>query len=956
MHAADRSLSVSRGFALFWLALAAWALLGGGAGCNSVSSPHEALGKLTFTSPQVNPVVVAANGQTAYVANTTSGTVSFVATSPFHVIRTVRVGMEPVSLALRPDGLELWVSNHVSDSVSVIDLDPTSASFGAVVETVQALDAKGVTQFDEPVGIAFASNSKAYVALSSRNQIAIVNATSYQVTGFLTVRAQEPRAIAVQGGKLYVAAFESGNKTQISACLTMAPPACTLTLTELVGFATNPNLPGATKNIVTAGNAYPDRDIFRFDTATDTEDGAISGIGTLLYGLAVSSNGTLYVTDTDARNGVNGLQGLGLADLGGRMFDNELVKLSSCSCNTGTKVCTCTNTTRNLEPGGTTHANSRATPYGVALSADGSTVLVTAAGASRLASFDADGNELGVLDVGSIPKGVAFYAPSGPGGTAYVLDQLGNSLRQVSVAPNGQLATLTSIPVGADPTPADVRRGDIAFNNAFASTTGNHSCGSCHPGCDGDEPRTTMPVRGLKNTLPLHWDGTLGDPFGGPDGSVGIAGSNPPDCSLADGDDSDCFLHLVQGSLAGVMCDQSGSCPNTSLSAADQVDLAKFLASVSYPPARSRRIDDTLSDDTDTASLNGIPTSARQGFANFFTDVGGNGGTTRTCADANGGCHALPLGASTNSATLQGFDAPTMRGLTDRWLQFSLGLTNALPVLSVANIGGTLGGITVSPLEPQIAFSTASGFQEVTTFGAAFLVFQSVYGVRPPDLWQMFEEASTGLSGAVGRQLTLNTSTAALAATGALLGKLEAADTRGAVNLYGTILRGGVTSSISFSGGTYLITSAPSLTTAQLLAEAQLGTSLVTLTAQLRQNVGTSPQPLLSTAGTIGNGLIQDPPLPQLASGDLPFDVTGTAVSSAAAVLVDGQPAAAVVTCTGGIANGLCNDGLVSIDLAARPSPDGLHLLQVQNPWGLVSNELPLCVAPNASLSLCIND
>ena len=437
---------------------------------------------------------------------------------------------------------------------------------------------------------------------------------------------------------------------------------------------------------------------------------------------------------------------------------------------------------------------------------------------------------------------------------------------------------------------------------------------------------------------------------------MGIGGSNLPDCSLADGNDHDCFLNLVQGSLSGVMCDQAGPCPSTALSAADQADMAKFLASVSYPPARSRRIDDTLSDDSNTANLKGIATSARQGFANFFTDVGGNGGTTRTCADANGGCHALPLGAATNSATLQGFDAPTMRGLTDRWLQFSLGTTNALPILTIANIGGNLGGISVSPLEPGIAFSTASGFQEVTTFGAAFLVFESVYGVRPPDLWQMVEEASTGLSGAVGRQLTLNTSTAPLPSTGALLASLEAADTRGVVNLYGMLLREGVSRAISFGGGSYVISNAPALTSAQLLAEAQLGTSLVTLTAQLRSNVRINPEPLLSTAGAVGNGVIQDPPLPQLASGHPAFNVTGTTVASTASVFVDGQPVAAVVTCIGGITNGLCNDGTVSIDLAARPSPDGLHLLQVQNPWGRLSNELPICVAPNGSLSLCLND
>jgi YVTN family beta-propeller protein len=962
-----------------WLALGAWAGLGGGSGCTSTPPPpHELLGRANFTSPQVNPVVVSADGQRVYVANTTSGTVSLLSTSPFQVTREVRVGMEPVSLALHPSGLELWVSNHVSDSVSVVDVDPSSASYGHVIETVQALDANGVTRFDEPVGIAFANAAKAYVALSSRNQIAIVDATSYQVTGFLEVRAQEPRAIAVHAGKLYVAAFESGNRTQLSACPFLSPPECTLNLQDLATFAVNPNLPDETKNIVKAPGV-PDRDVFVYDTSTDTEDGAISGVSTLLYGLAVSGNGTLYVTATSARNEENGDHGSTLAALDGRMFDNQLVILSGCTCTPATQVCTCTKTPKNLEPGTpttvTTHENSRATPYGVALSADGSTVLITAAGVNRLASLDVDGDELGVLGVGAIPKGVAFFAPAGPGGTAYVLNTLGNSVTKVTVAANGQLAADGTVTVGKDPTQVAVRRGNIAFNNAFASTTGSHSCGSCHPdgntdqllwriggsceaiGCDpGDEPRSTMPVRGLKNTLPLHWDGTLGDPFGGGNGSVGLLGTPEPghacDPSDADGD-HDCFLDLVEASLTGVMCLQGSSCA-TVLTPQDQGDMATFLARVSYPPARSRRIDDTLSDDSDPADLFGLATSARQGFADFFTDQGGNGGidgNTRTCADANGGCHPPALGVVTNSTTLAGFDAPTMRGLTDRFLQFSMGPTNAVPILQAANFGGQ----GASALEPEIAWNPTIGFREVTTFGAAFGIFQPVYGVRPPNLWQMFEEASTGFSGALGRQLTLNTTSAPQPGTNALLAELEAADARGVVNLQGTILRGGVSTTISFAGGAYVITNAPSQSRAQLLADAQAGTSLVTLTAQLRPNVASSPQPLLGTAGSVVSGVIGDPPLPRLASGHPAFDVTGTSVSSMAPVFVDGQPVAAVLACTVG-ADGFCNDGVMSIDLAARPSPDGLHLLQVQNPSGLLSNELPICVAPNGSLSLCVSD
>jgi DNA-binding beta-propeller fold protein YncE len=979
MRSARRSPRLQVALVPFWLGLVAWAALGGGGGCsttNPTPSPHEAAGFQTFTSPQASPIVLSPDRAFVYVANTTSNTVNFIRTSDFMGVRTVSVGLEPVSLAVRPDGLELWVSNHVSDSVSVIDTDPASASYAQVIETIQSIDANGVTQFDEPVGIAFASNSKAYVALSSRNRIAVVDATTYAVTGSLVITAQEPRAIAVRNGRLYVAAFESGNRSQLSAC--QSPPAnptptstCSLGPQDLITFATQPNLPAEVKNIITLPAAIPDRDLFVFDTSTDALVATGSSIGTLLYGLAVSANNTVFVSQTDARNLLNGGHGDVLASLDGRMFDNEVAKVTCSGSN-------CTNTATNLEPGGTTHANALATPYGIALSGNDATLLVTAAGTSRLASYDAGTMaQLDILDVGAIPKGVAFDAPNSSSGTAYVLNTLGNSVSKVTVAADGTLAFVANRTVGTDPTPTKIRNGNIAFNNAFASTTGSHSCGSCHPdgntdqllwriggsceaiGCgSGDEPRSTMPVRGLRNTLPLHWDGTLGDPFGGGNGAVGLNGNGGTGCALGDLDgDRDCFRNLVDASLNGVMClvDQNGTCPSSELTALERDDMATFLAGVSYPPARSRRVDDTLSDDSDTANLNGIATSARQGFADFFTDVNSSG-QPRTCADADGGCHALPLGTATNSSTLNGFDAPTMRGMTDRFLQFSMAPTAAVGIQSLANLGGLLGS---SPLEPQIAWSAAAGFQEVTVFGTAFGVFEPVYGMRPPNLFQMFEEASTGYSGALGRQLTLNTATASQPAVQALLGALEDADARGVVNLRGRALRNGSATDFSYDAASdqYLFTGGELISQAALLSEAQSGVTLATLTAHLRSGVNAlAVQPLLSTTGTIGNGLIGDPPLPQLASGHPAFNVRGVAVATAASVVVDGQPAAATVACGAGSANGFCNDGNVSIDLAARPTPDGLHLLQVLNPSGLLSNELPICVASNGQLSLCIQD
>jgi hypothetical protein len=873
-----------------------------------------------------------------------------------------------------------------------------------VIETIQDFDANGATLFDEPVGIAFASNTKAYVALSSRNDIAVVDAVNYEVTGRLHVTAQDPRAIAVRDGLLYVAAFESGNKSEISACNQLTgslPPQCTLSLQNLFTFVTNPNIPGTTKNIV-IDPEVPDRDLFVYRTDTDALVTALQSVGTLLYGVAVGPAGKVFVTQTDARNDVNGLQSAGeLVALGNRMFLDEVATTTCTVAGCGAV------TIRPLHPAPPAQpapGTELATPYGVAVSGDGSTVVGTAAGTSRLFTMNATtGAVLGRVDLGAgasfgqqIPKGVALA--SGGGGspaTAYVLNTLENTVSVVNVSnPAAPALVGAKINVGTDPTPVAVRRGNIAFNNAFASTSGTFSCGSCHPdahtdqllwriggqcflsGCDtGDEPRTTMPIRGLKNTVPLHWDGTLGDPFDNTgNGAVGVAGSVPASCSTADGDQHDCFLDLVEGSLSAVMCDQNpatnpAGCPSggNELSASERDDLAVFLASVSYPPARSRRMNDTLSrvSDPNPVQVGTIAVSAHEGFKDFFTDQGG-GTNPDTCAESNAGCHALPLGAATNSATLNGFESPTMRGMTDRFVQFSLGVTAAEELQRlVANPGLDLRPLLnffSQPLEAPIQYDAAKGLQEITVFGTAFVAFEAVYGSRPLNMFQMFEEAGTQFPGATGRQVTLNERTTGgglLADTENMMNALEEADFDGLVNLRAVGVRNGAGVVLSYRSEASAYRNQNdtlALSHAQLLAEAQAGTTTVTLTGALRSGYGSPlyPQPLLSTA-TVGIGATGDPPLPNITTGGAnppAFSVRGVDVRSDAVVLVNGVQVAATLSCTAGTSGSFCvapggytgSGGSVSIDLAARPTPDGLYLLQVQNGPGPLSNELPICV------------
>ena len=63
-------------------------------------------------------------------------------------------------------------------------------------------------------------------------------------------------------------------------------------------------------------------------------------------------------------------------------------------------------------------------------------------------------------------------------------------------------------------------------------------------------PRSTMPVRGLRDTAPFHWDGIPGDPYGG----INSASLRKPVEPNSDPNDPvSATRHLVDGGLASTM-------------------------------------------------------------------------------------------------------------------------------------------------------------------------------------------------------------------------------------------------------------------------------------------------------------------------------------------------------------------------------------------------------------------
>jgi hypothetical protein len=190
-----------------------------------------------------------------------------------------------------------------------------------------------------------------------------------------------------------------------------------------------------------------------------------------------------------------------------------------------------------------------------------------------------------------------------------------------------------------------------------------------------------------------------------------------------------------------------------------------------------------------------------------------------------------------------------------------------------------------------------------------------------------------------------STTGGALADTEALLDVMEAADLGGLVNLRGSGVRNGSAITLSLRPDGHYKATNTDLTRAQLLAEAAAGSTTLTLVAHHRSGVNAATvQPTLfvnAAGGFLRNGR---PDLPSFAAGNpAALLLRGQHIEAGAVALIDGEPVAldAPVACQTGTLPS-CTGDFVLVDLAAPPAAAGLHTLQLQNPSGLLTNELPV--------------
>lgn len=133
-------------------------------------------------------VAFSPDGTRAYVANSSSDTVSVIDTTSNTVTATIAVGDAPIALAVTPDGTRVYVANQRSHNVSVIN-----TADNTVITTV------AVGFF--PSGVAITPNgASVYVTNQGSGNVSVISTATNTVTAVIPTSGSCPFGIAITAG------------------------------------------------------------------------------------------------------------------------------------------------------------------------------------------------------------------------------------------------------------------------------------------------------------------------------------------------------------------------------------------------------------------------------------------------------------------------------------------------------------------------------------------------------------------------------------------------------------------------------------------------------------------------------------------------------------------------------------------------------------------------------------
>ena len=645
---------------------------------------------VNWENPHVSPIDMTPDGTRLLTVNTPDNRLAvFDLTSGLPVLAAeIPVGLDPVSVRARTNN-EAWVVNHISDSISIVDLSTL-----AVTETI----ATG----DEPADVVFAGNDLAFVSCSQVNRVQVFDASAPgDPLAELDVLGEDPRAMSVSptGDRVYVAVFESGNASTVIAGshnvlglvlddsdgpysgqtpppnaglgfnpplnpANPAPPPTSLVVKKAEdGRWLDDNI-GDWTDFINGSKSFrtervegwdmPDRDLAVIDTTTL----AVTYARRLMnHNMALGVNpatGDISVVGTDGTNEIRFEPNL----------NGTFIRVLHAVVDEATGMSDIIDLNPHLDYSVSSlpqneRDRSIGDPRGIVWNSAGTRAFITGMGSNNLVVIDGSGARADAeqIEVGEGPTGLVIDEARDQ---LYVMNKFDASVSTVSLATESETARLPLF----DPTPDAIQVGRRhLYSTHDTSGLGQASCASCHTDSRMDR---------------LAWD--LGNPAGE---MKSTAGQNLGGWNLFTDGGFDAEWHPMKGPMVTqTLQDIIGHEPhhwrgdrdgleefNTTfdgLQGGEQIsdqemqEFEDFLAAIHFPPNPYRNLDNSLPSDLPLpnffAAGNQAPPgtplpsgSAVQGHE-MFNPPGFPADNPFQCAT----CHTLPTGLGTNFELVNG--------------------------------------------------------------------------------------------------------------------------------------------------------------------------------------------------------------------------------------------------------------------------------------------------------------
>ena len=164
--------------------LACWLLAGLLAATGSAAAQTSFL---TFESGHVRPLAQSPDGSQLFAVNTPDNRLEVfdVAGGSLTHVHSIPVGMEPVAVAARTND-EVWVVNHVSDTISIVRLSEMNVFRTLLVG-------------DEPTDVRFVpGQNAAFVCVSQEDRIRVYDTTNLDLAPTdIPLDQSDPRSLAL---------------------------------------------------------------------------------------------------------------------------------------------------------------------------------------------------------------------------------------------------------------------------------------------------------------------------------------------------------------------------------------------------------------------------------------------------------------------------------------------------------------------------------------------------------------------------------------------------------------------------------------------------------------------------------------------------------------------------------------------------------------------------------------